>query len=67
MDWFTKKNKSVEPVSTWQSIFQMTRLGSETTIIRLHAFIFFVNQSMGEVPTEFNFFLILKEFYTDMK
>ncbi len=21
----------------------------------------------GEVPTEFNFFLILKEFYTDMK
>ncbi len=25
------------------------------------------NQSMGEVPAEFNFFLILKECYTDMK
>ncbi len=36
----TKKNKSVDPVSTWQSIFEMTRLGSEATIIRLNAFIF---------------------------
>ncbi len=32
-----KKNKSVEPVNTWQSIFEMTNLGSEATIIRLHA------------------------------
>ncbi len=36
----TKKNKSVEPVSTWQSISEMTRLGLEATIIRLHTFIF---------------------------
>ncbi len=64
----TKQNKSIEPVSTWQSITEMTMLGSEATIMRLHNFIFLCRTNPWvKYPRNSTSFLILKECYIDMK
>ncbi len=56
-------------VSTWQSISEMTRLGSEATIIQLHAFIlfFFVEPIYGWSSHGIQFFFEILKDDTDMK